>query len=560
MRARTHTALAVLGAASLLFPLAAARAAEMLFDGASWWSHVKVLAADNMQGRDTGSEGLKRAQAYVVKEFEKAGLKPAGIKGYYQPVKFVVRDIVEKESSLALVGKDGAVEPLVLGDDAYFSTRVHLAPSVEAPLVFAGYGLQVPEMNYDDLAGLDLKGKVAVLLSGSPADVPSALASHYQSAGVRWAAFRRAGAVGIISIPNPNSMDIPWSRMSLNRTHPSMDLVEAEFQDAGGEQLAATFNPAQAEKLFAGSGHTFAELAELGKDRKAVPRFPLTVSIKARAKTVEKPIESANLVGVLPGTDAKLRDEYVVLSAHLDHVGIGAPINGDSIYNGAMDNGSGSALLMDIAASFKSHPEKLRRSLIFLSVTAEEKGLLGSRYFAAHPSAGAGAIIADVNVDMFLPIVPLKVLKVLGLADSDMGDRARQVCESFGVRAIPDPEPLRNSFIRSDQYSFIRHGIPSLKMDVGFELGTPEQKIFKDWLTNRYHAPSDDLNQPVDLQAAALYEAIVRQLLVNTANADARPEWKADSFFRRFVTEQSASLPPGYGGSRTGKAPFSASR
>ncbi|HMD30797.1 MAG TPA: M28 family peptidase, partial [Candidatus Acidoferrales bacterium] len=266
------------------------------------------------------------------------------------------------------------------------------------------------------------------------------------------------------------------------------------------------------------------------------------VSLEAKTKVEVTKVKSANIIAKIPGSDPALKDEYVVVSAHLDHIGIGEPINGDRIYNGAMDNGSGSALLMDVAASFKSHPETLRRSIIFLSVTGEEKGLLGSRYFAAHPSVGTGAIVADVNVDMFLPIVPLKVLKILGLADSDLGDRARLVAESFGVRVIPDPEPLRNSFIRSDQYSFIRHGVPSLKMDLSFDPGSPEQKVFKDWLTNRYHAPSDDLDQPVDLQAAALYEAIVRQLLINVANADARPEWKPDSFFRRFAAQQSASL------------------
>ena len=520
--------------------LAAAEAAPSMFDGQSWWARVKVLADDNMEGRDTGSDGLRRAQAYAVKQFEQAGLEPAGANGFYQPVKFVMREIVEKDSSLALV-RDGKEEPLVLGEDAYFSTRVRLAPRVHAPLVFVGYGLQVPENHYDDYAGLDLKGKVVVILAGSPVEIPGALASHYQSGGVRWKALRAAGAIGIISIPNPSSMDIPWSRMTLSRTHPSMQLAGTEFQDADGEQLAVTFNPAQAEKLFAGSGHTFAELAALAKDRGALPRFPLKVGIQARAKITEKSVESANLVGVLRGTDPKLRDEFVVLSAHLDHLGVGEPINGDRIYNGAMDNGSGSAALMDIAASFKSHPEKLRRSIIFLSVTAEEKGLLGSRYFAAHPTIGAGAIVADVNMDMFLPIVPLKLLKVLGLSESDLGDRVSRICEAYGVRAIPDPEPLRNSFTRSDQYSFIRHGIPALKMDVGFEMGTPEQKIFKDWLTNRYHAPSDDLQQPVDLAAAGLYETIVRQLLIEIANADARPAWKADSFFRRFATEQSAA-------------------
>ena len=200
-----------------------------------------------------------------------------------------------------------------------------------------------------------------------------------------------------------------------------------------------------------------------------------------------------------------------------------------------MDNGSGSALLLDTAASLKKNPEKQRRSILFVFVTGEEKGLLGSKYFAAHPTVPAKSLVADVNVDMFLPIVPLKILRVLGLDDSDLGDRAREIAQSQGVKIQPDPEPLRNSFVRSDQYNFIRHGVPSIIMSVGSEPGSDEAKLFKDWLTNRYHAPSDDLNQPVNFEAAALYEEIVRSLLLNVANGDHRPQWKPDSFFRRFA-------------------------
>ena len=505
------------------------------FDGNTWWNYVKVLADDKMEGRDTGSAGLRKAEAYIVDQLTKAGLQPAGTKGYYQPVTFVSRQIVEKDSSIALI-RNGVEERLKLGQDAFFNTRVDLgAEEVKAALVFVGYGLKIPEKNYDDFDGLELKGKVAVLLSGSPADIPTALASHYQSAGERWKALRDAGAVGVISLPNPASMDIPWSRMSLNRAHPSMDLADAEFHDTEGEKLALTFNPVEAERLFDGSGHTFKEIAELGKDRRPLPRFPLSVSIRAHARVDKKKIESSNLIAKLPGTDPALKNEYVVLSAHVDHVGLGEAINGDRIYNGAMDDGSGSALLLDMAASLKAHPEKLKRSVLFVFVTAEEKGLLGSKYFAAHPTVDPKSMVADINVDMFLPIVPLKVLRVQGLNDSDLGDRAGEMAQSLGVRAQPDPEPLRNLFIRSDQYNFIRHGIPSVIMDVGFDPGSPEQKIFKDWLTNRYHAPSDDVNQPVDLSAAALYEEIVRQLLVSVANGDSRPQWKPDSFFRRYA-------------------------
>src|ERR1700745_2517716 len=251
------------------------------FDGKSWWDHVKVLAADNMEGRETGSAGLRKAEAYVVDQLKQAGLQPAGTDGYYQPVTFQSRQIVEEDSSLTLV-RNGKVEPLILGDDAYFSTRVDLAPFVEAPLVFVGYGLSVPEKNYDDLAGLDLKGKVVVLLSGSPAEIPSALASHHQSYGERWKALRKAGAIGIISIQNPAAMDVPWSRMALNRTHPSMVLADPKFDETSGEKIYLYYNPAKAEVLLAGSGHRFAELAGLAKDRKPLPRFPLPVFLKAK--------------------------------------------------------------------------------------------------------------------------------------------------------------------------------------------------------------------------------------------------------------------------------------
>jgi Zn-dependent M28 family amino/carboxypeptidase len=511
-----------------------AQQAPTHFDGKTWWDYVKVLADDNMEGRETGSPALQRAEAYVVDQLKANGLQPAGTDGFYQQIKFESRQIVEKDSSLALV-RNGKVEPLTIGEDAYFSTRVDLAPELQAPLVFVGYGLTIPEKSYDDLAGLDLKGKVAVILNGLPADIPGALGSHYQTAAERWKTLHKAGVVGVVAIANPATMDIPWSRMSVNRNHPSMSLVGSEFNETEGEQLAVVFNPAKAEQLFEGSGHTFDEILAIAKERKQLPRFPLAVSISAKTKLDKQPLESANVIAKLPGNDPELKNEYVVLSAHIDHIGIGEPINGDRIYNGAMDNASGSALLLDVAASLKKSPDKLKRSILFLFVTGEEKGLLGSKYFAAHPTVDAKSMVADINVDMFLPIVPLKILTVFGLAESDLGDAAREVAQSYGVTVQPDPEPQRNIFIRSDQYNFIRHGIPALAMGVGSAPGSPEQKIIKDWLTQRYHAPSDDLNQPVDLQAAALYEDIVRGLLISVAQNPQRPQWKPDSFFRRYA-------------------------
>jgi Zn-dependent M28 family amino/carboxypeptidase len=534
---RTNLFLVALLALALSSVTPAQQVPATPFDGNSWWNHIKFLADDSLQGRDTGSDGLRQAESYAVEQFKNAGLEPAGTDGFFQPVHLLQFQIDEAKSSLDLV-TNGQPKSLSFADDAYYSSRVTRASTnLNASLVFIGYGLKIPEKNIDELAGLDLKGKVVVYIAGSPADTPTALSAHYQNLSERWKTLRAAGVIGIVSIPNPASMDIPWSRISVNRNHPSMDLVGSEFNELDGLQIGVTFNPSSAEQLFAGSGHTFAEIAALAKDRSPLPHFALAISLQAKVTVLTTNVSSANIIAKLPGTDPVLRNEFIVLSAHIDHIGVGAPINGDSIYNGAMDNGSGTALVLDEAAALKAHPESLKRSILFVLVTAEEKGLLGSKYFAAHPTVPAKSIVADINVDMFLPIVPLKVLTVQGLDESDLGLHAAQIAKSFGVQPQPDPEPLRNAFIRSDQYSFIKKGIPSVVMGVSYAPGSPEKQIFKDWLTNRYHAPSDDLNQPVDLKAAALYEEIVRRLLVETANAPARPQWNADSFFRRYAAD-----------------------
>ena len=505
------------------------------FDGKSWWKHVKVLADDKMEGRETGSPEERRAQAYVVEQLKQAGLEPAGADGFYQPVKLVSRQIVEKKSSLALV-RNGKAQRLSFGDDAILSTRIEPAPEVNAPLVFVGNGLKIPEAGVDDFAGLDLKGKVAVFITGSPARVPGALSAHAQSLAERWKSLHEAGAIGCISIPNPFFMDLPWARIALNRTHPSMDLDYPEFNETPDAKLYVVFNPLRAELLFKGSGHSFDEIAELARQRKPLPTFALPVSISAKASVETKRLESANIVARLPGSDPALKNEYVVLSSHIDHLGIGEPIDGDRIYNGAMDDASGTALQLDIADSFRRSPETLRRSLLFLIVTGEEKGLLGSKYFAAHPTVPLKSLVADLNEDNYLPIMPLKLITVYGLAESDLGERAVEAAARFGVKVQPDPEPLYNGFIRSDQYSFVRRGIPGLAMNFS-PTNKLDQQAFRDWFINRYHSPSDDLGQPVDKAAEGQFEDIYRALVGAVANGDARPQWKENSFFRRYVEE-----------------------
>jgi Zn-dependent M28 family amino/carboxypeptidase len=520
--------------ALLLIMVACTAQAAEHFDGKTWWDTVKEISDDKYEGRDTGSKGEHQAQEFIVGKLKALGVQPAGSKGYFQSVKLRTVEIDEPHCTLSLVS-DGQVQKLTLGEQAYFSTRYPLAPKVDAPLVFVGYGLNIPEKNYNDFAGLDLKNKVAVILTGSPADVPSALSAHYQSRAERWKALKAAGAIGVVQIQNPASVDLPWARSSLNRNHPSMDLVGPEFDETSGSQLAIAFNPAHADLLLQGSGHTFAELAALGKDRLPLPHFALKVSLSATTVTHSRDVDSTNIVARIPGSDPKLKDEYVVLSAHIDHVGIGEPINGDRVYNGAMDNGSGSSLLLDIARSLKQSHTTLKRSLLLVWVTGEEKGLLGSKYFAEHPTVAPNSMIADINTDMFLPIVPLKVLTVYGLAESDLGDRVKEVGDHLNVQIQADPLPLLNVFIRSDQYNFVRHGVPSLMIDVGAAPGTAEAATIKAWRTERYHAPSDDANQPVNLATAAGYEELIRALVIEVANDPKRPQWKQDSFFRRYA-------------------------
>jgi Zn-dependent M28 family amino/carboxypeptidase len=313
-----------------------------------------------------------------------------------------------------------------------------------------------------------------------------------------------------------------------------MSLADPALDEYPGQQVAITMNPAHANMLFEGSGHTFDELLALEDAGKPLPRFALPARVSARVAVTRTQLESQNVAGILRGADAARRGEFVVLSAHLDHLGVGDPVHGDTIFNGAMDNAAGVAAILDVAARLHASNERPARSLLFVAVTGEEKGELGSRYFAAHPPVPSRALVADVNTDMFLPLFPLKELMVLGLDESDLGGDIRAVAAAMHLDVQADPEPQRSRFIRSDQYSFIRAGIPALAMKVGYDLNTPEAAIAQKWTAERYHAPSDDLNQPVDKIAADTYVEVVRQLAVRIANRPGRPKWNDASFFRRF--------------------------
>jgi len=490
---------------------------------------VAFLADDRLKGRETGSPEHREAAEYIARQFKDAGLQPAGTDGYFQSVPFRSRSIVEERSSLSLV-RGSEVVPVVLGDEATFSMRIEPAAHVEAPIVFAGYGLQVPESKHDDLAGLDLKGKVVMLLTGGPSSIPGPLLAHYQN--TRWSYLKQAGAIGVISIQNPKGQDIPWDRSKLARFLPSMAIADPALDETAGQQLAVTVNAAAAEKFFVGSGHRFAELLELSNAGQVLPRFTIPASVRATVAIDAQSLRSDNVAGILPGTDPVLKNEYIIVSAHLDHVGTGKG-SGDVIYNGAMDNASGIATLIETAKAAAAKKGN-KRSIIFLAVTAEEKGLLGSRYFANKPTVAAKSIVADLNTDMFLPLFPLHSVIVQGLEESDLAADLRNTARPMGIEVYSDPEPERNAFVRSDQYSFIRTGVPSISLKVGFVKGSPEHEMVKKWRTERYHAPSDDLAQPIDRKSAEDFNKVYVALIEAVANRPTRPAWNDDSFFKRF--------------------------
>ena len=496
--------------------------------GERCWADVRVLADDNMEGRRAGSPGHRRAAEFVASQFKQAGLLPGG-DAYFLPVQLESRQIVEANSSMALVA-DGTRTPLELGKDVIFSLRGNYAPQVEAPLVFVGDGLHLPQYGVDDLAGLDLEGKVVVTFITAPPSVPSSAAAHFGSPVERWKVYRAAGAVGMMGVQNPANMDLPWQRIAQARLEPYLVLKGGAEDLFVGQQLQAQFNPASFDKLLAGTGHTTKEIFELLNAGAALPRFDLKVRISATIDVKVEQIQSENVAGVLRGSDPALANEYVVLSAHLDHLGVSSEPGADRIYNGAMDNASGVAVLMQMAREL-SKRKAPKRSIVFLAVTGEEMGLLGSRAYVSAAKTAGMRIVANLNTDMFLPLFPMHELLVFGLDESELGDDVRAVAASAGLRVQPDPQPLRNRFIRSDQYSFIRAGIPALATKVGFEPNSPEAELDRKWMAERYHAVGDSPDQPVDLSAVGQYENVIRQLALRIANRDQAPRWRAESVF-----------------------------
>jgi Peptidase family M28 len=518
---------------SLVSMLSAATASadSLSKPAAQWWTDITVLAGDSTEGRETGSSGYMRAAEYVISRFKAEGLAPAGTQGYLQPVEFEKQLVDQPASALDVAAANGAVTSLHAGEDSRIGAGgAPLPDHVDAPLVFVGYGLHLPKQGYDDFADVDVRGKVVVVLSGGPADLSGPIKSNARFA--RTSLLGKMGAVGIIALTTPHQVEIPWARQRVLATQPGMYLADASLRETPDGFFGAAVDPDKSEVLFAGSGHTFAELCAVADASKPLPHFDLPLRFTARIVAARERLSSPNLVAKLPGRDRKLASQYVAISAHLDHLGIGAPINGDKIYHGAMDDASGVATVLDIADRLKKGARP-RRSILFVVLTAEEKGLLGSHYFAERPTVPASSIVADLNFDMPLPLWKLTKVFAPGEDESTLGADARAVAAAQGLAMTPDPLPDRNVFIRTDQFSFVRRGIPALAFKFGFAKDTPQFDIEHDWRANRYHSPSDNLEQPGVMKEEALkLDAYVAALARRVADADSRPEWLPASVFK----------------------------
>lgn len=470
-----------------------------------WWGHVQVLAADNLEGRDTGSAGHAKAAAYVVRQFQQNGITPAGERGYYQQVPIRALRLNRSRSKLVLVRGRNTV-PLAWLQHMTVAPAMNLPAVMKGGLIFAGS---------DNAAGHDTNGALVVRLNperfvpGAPPQ-PAPPANAAAVIGID-------SAVGV----EPNRWPAQYAV--------AMRLSDAPAPLHAAGPVAFRFNPAFADILLQGSGHTYKELLALAAEGRPVPSFPLEGTLSIQMEFDERSLVSDNVIGVLRGSDPALADEYVVLSAHLDGYGVGEPWGADKIYNGAFDDAAYVATLIDFAERLRASGTTLRRSLLFAVVTGEEKGLLGSRYYTQHLTVPREKLIANINLDQLRPVHPLHTLTTLAPDDSTLGDTARAVAKTMNIGVQPDPEPLRNLLRRSDHINFIGIGVPAVGFIFGFERGTLDGAAYRKWYEDRYHSPLDDLSQPWVPEAAAGFNDFFARLVEALANADDRPRWKPGS-------------------------------
>lgn len=503
-------------------------------------AHVEFLASDLLQGREAGSAGYDIAANYVASQFALMGLKPAGENGtWFQTVPLVAFRPAD-EGAYVVRGPGGAKTPLAFGEEVLIGRNAGPTDhQVSAPLVFAGYGVVAPEKGRDDYAGLDLKGKIAVVLSGAPSSLQTEERAYYGSARTKREAAARAGAVGVIFLSTPKDEARrpfvdgarTWKSWSMTWRGPDGTAFDVARQTPGLGSVSVK----GAETLFAGAPHTPGEVFAAAEASGNPPRFALATAMDVTLRAESKVIESRNVAGLIEGADPKLKDQVVVLSAHLDHIGVTPPVEGDEINNGALDNAGGIATTLEVARAFQAG-KRPRRSVLFLAVTAEEKGLLGAEYFARNPTV-KGPMVANVNLDMPILTYDFTDVVAFGSERSGIAAAVRKAAERTGIALSPDPLPDEGLFTRSDHYRFVEVGVPSTFLMTGFQNGGEAK--FRSFLKDCYHKPCDDLDQGIDYAAGAKFARINYEIARELADATRRPLWVKDDFFgTRFAPAQ----------------------
>jgi hypothetical protein len=512
---------------------------------------IRFLSDDLLEGRFTGSRGHAIAERYVASELALMGAEPGGDAGTFLqavPMRGAMKD---GATSSLVVRSRGKPDLALKREDDFILTSDMRTPKIdeEAPLVFAGFGVTAPEYDYDDLAALDLKGKIAVIFTGAPLSdkgdyfppIAHAIYSDGREKALRLAA---RGAVGSITVFRPEDEErLPWLRVA--RQSRIEQMAWMKNGEPGTSAPGLPLRGAIHWKVFdailarAGGGRDTAALSAAVGTR-TLKGFDIPVSLHGKLTTKLRDLESHNVVGILRGSDPGLAGEYVVYSAHLDHLGIGAPVEGDAIYNGALDNASGTAAILEIAHAYSVAPKRPARSILFLSCTGEERGLLGSDYFARFPTVPAGSIVADFNDDMVMALGPVHDVVALGAEHSSLGPLVEAAAGALGLSTSPDPEPKQVHFVRSDQYSFVRRGIPSVVVESGLkdEQGHTEAYAAKRkaWISTRYHSPQDQWDPGYDYEGMAKIARVELLAGFAVANAPQRPSWtKGDLLERMFA-------------------------
>ncbi len=528
LRSTPVAALAALCLASAV----SAQPAAPDFSAGAFRAHVGFLADDLLEGRDTGSRGYDIAARYVGVQFEALGLRPAANGSWYQPVRFV-RYAMTGVPTLSVGGRI-----FTHGREMVMRASPDPAPlALEAPLVFAGYGLDMPARGYDDYRGLDVRGRIVVVLNGTPGGIPSDVAAHLNGEKRRAAAAR--GAVGLISIRTRAQAErMPWARMTASANRPAMTWIDDDgtpFADGAGLRFSATVDENAADALFQGARRRLGTVLDEAARSRARPRgFALARTARvAREGSSATRLDSANVVAILPGTDPAVAQEYVLLMAHLDHHGIrpARPDDAegaDRINNGAMDNATGVATLIEVARAMSRAGNRPRRPILFAAVTAEERGLLGAEFLARHPVVD-GRVVAVVNLDMPILTYAFTDVTAFGAEHSTLGPIVARAAARMGVRVSPDPLPEEGLFTRSDHYKFVRQGVPAVFLMTGF--AGEGRREFTAFLANRYHKPNDDLGQAFDWAAGARFAQLNYLIAREIADGTETPLWYADSFF-----------------------------